>query len=305
MKAWIKEHTPANTKRTYSTYAKQYVAFGKERSLDLRNPVTVAAFMKSALERPVPLARSTINKAIPSAVADMFRYEDCTPTQSPLVLATKKVVSRLTPASVPRIPVTKDLLVRMVHATVPKLSEMGVRDMFMMVLMFLGFLRESEAVQLRVQDVWLATMMGKEVLMIFIGPWAKADTERKGETVVLTSAKKSLLCPVAWYKTHLQYRNKRRPDEWPTHVFHTLDDNRAPLATSTPYHTIKRMLKMIKVDPKGYGSHSLRRGGATAAAKKIRTHVLKRHGRWKSDAVYLYIVDDEETMLSVTEAILH
>ena len=188
----------------------------------------------------------------------------------------------------------------MVHATGPKLGEMAVRDMFMMILMFLGFLRESELVQLRVQDVWLDTMAGRQVLMLYIGPWAKADTERKGETVVLTSAKESILCPVAWYKLHLRHR---RPDVWPTHAFHTLG-TMAPLAKQTPHHTLKRMLKMIGVDSKGYGSHSLRRGGATAAAKLIRTHVLKRHGRWKSDAVYLYIVDDEETMLSVTGAIL-
>ena len=64
------------------------------------------------------------------------------------------------------------------------------------------------------------------------------------------------------------------------------------------------MLVRIGVDPTGYGSHSMRRGGATAAAKFVRTHVLKRHGRWKSDAVYLYVDDDAETVLSVTDAIL-
>ena len=31
----------------------------------------------------------------------------------------------------------------------------------------------------------------------------------------------------------------------------------------------------------------------TAAKAKVRLHVLKRHGRWKSDAAVLCIVDDE------------
>ena len=59
------------------------------------------------------------------------------------------------------------------------------------------------------------------------------------------------------------------------------------------------------MDPKPYGSHSLRRGGATAAAEhKVRMHVLKRHGRWLSDSVYLYVVDDLEEQLSVSATIL-
>ena len=53
------------------------------------------------------------------------------------------------------------------------------------------------------------------------------------------------------------------------------------------------------------GSHSLRRGGATAAAKaKVRTHVIKRHDRWASDAVYLYIVDAIEEQLGLSAAVL-
>jgi len=63
---------------------------------------------------------------------------------------------------------------------------------------------------------------------------------------------------------------------------------------------VKRWLKRIGVNPKEYGSHSLRRGGTTAAAKNVPTHLLKRHGRWRSDAVFLYIEDDLAQQLSVT-----
>ena len=68
---------------------------------------------------------------------------------------------------------------------------------------------------------------------------------------------------------------------------------------------IKKWLLKINVSPAGYGSHSMRRGGATAAAKMhIRMHVLKRHGRWKSDAVYLYIDESTKDRLQVSEAVL-
>ena len=46
-------------------------------------------------------------------------------------------------------------------------------------------------------------------------------------------------------------------------------------------------------------------GGASAAAKaKVRIHLLKRHGRWRSEAVYMYIVDAPEEQLGVSQAIL-
>ena len=54
-----------------------------------------------------------------------------------------------------------------------------------------------------------------------------------------------------------------------------------------------------------YGSHSLRKGGVTAAAAvRVCTHVLNRHGRWLSDAVYMYIVDPVGLRLEVSKAVL-
>ena len=71
-----------------------------------------------------------------------------------------------------------------------------------------------------------------------------------------------------------------------------------------PNKIVKAALKRIGVDPERYGSHSARRGGATAAAAQgIAMHLLKRHGRWKSDAVYAYISDSLISRLSVALAI--
>ena len=301
VKAWIRANTPSNTTRAYSTYSRQYTEFARSKGLNPAESVTLCAFMKDAVERPRPLSRSTIVKVIPSAVADMYRYDEHSPTDSELVRQAKKVAKRLTAPSVPRKPVSKAQLLEMVVLATANPSEMEVRDMFMLVLMFLGFLRESEVVRLRVQDVWLDKLGERDVLMVFVGPWAKADTERRGETIVLASQPSSWLCPVQWYKLHSAFR---KPTKWSSHVFHSVTGNLKPLADKTPYHTVKRLLVRIGVDPTGYGSHSMRRGGATAAAKFVRTHVLKRHGRWKSDAVYLYVDDDAETVLSVTDAIL-
>ncbi len=69
-------------------------------------------------------------------------------------------------------------------------------------------------------------------------------------------------------------------------------------------HIVKANIVGLGVDPKTFGSHSLRAGGATEAATKgVDTYLIKRHGRWKSDAVYLYIHDTIKEKLKVSSAL--
>ena len=200
--------------------------------------------------------------------------------------------------SVPKLPVTKAMLVSMTRVASP--SEASVRDIFMFILMFLGFLREEEVTNLENGDVWIGELDGvsEEVLFIRVRQ-SKTDPGRNGATMVLVACKGSPLCPVAWFGLYCKVQRS------PTHVFHRSDVRAGKLAKSTPNSLLKKWLKAIGVDPKPYGSHSLRRGGATAAAAlAVRLHILKRHGRWASDAVYLYIQDPGESRVAVSRAIL-
>jgi hypothetical protein len=103
-----------------------------------------------------------------------------------------------------------------------------------------------------------------------------------------------------WYRMHTAKRVES------PYLFHKVGKGEGQqLSDHTPYHTVKRLLVKIGMSSTGYGSHSLRRGGATAAARaKVQMHVVKRHGRWASDAVYLYIVDSIEEQLGLSAAVL-
>ena len=69
----------------------------------------------------------------------------------------------------------------------------------------------------------------------------------------------------------------------------------------------KTTLKDLGYDPKEYGLHSLRSGGATAvisnnASKAVSERLLKLHGRWKTDeAKDMYVLETECNRLSVTK----
>ena len=58
-------------------------------------------------------------------------------------------------------------------------------------------------------------------------------------------------------------------------------------------------------DPKLYGMHSLRAGGATAAANAgVPDRLFKRHGRWKSEAAKDgYVKDSIESRLTVSKSL--
>ena len=76
------------------------------------------------------------------------------------------------------------------------------------------------------------------------------------------------------------------------------------MGSKTPNHRVKDLLRRIGVDPTQYGSHSCRKGGCSkAAAAGVELRVLKRHGRWKSWAVFLYIHDSVKKKLEVTSAL--
>jgi integrase len=68
---------------------------------------------------------------------------------------------------------------------------------------------------------------------------------------------------------------------------------------------LREWLAGVGVNPAGYGTHSLRRGGATAAARAgIQDSVIQKRGRWKSSCFMLYTsIERQEAGRRITIAI--
>lgn len=295
--AWIDANRPPNSTRAYSTYGRQYVAFASQRVLPLDSPVTLAAFMHHGL-RVRGLGRNTLVSAIPTAVAHIFRYSESTPTVDPLIREVKRTIRRLTPHPSHKLPITTAQLTRMVGLVTPNFC--SIRNMFLLILMFLGFLRESEATALRRQDVWTLVQDGRSLLFIFIEK-SKVDQIRHGHTVVMEASPSSPLCPVRWFRLYASLY----PRAGAPFVFLSVKKGHRRLASTTPARVILECLRAIGVDPAPYGSHSLRRGGVTAAvAAGVQMHVIARHGNWRSNAVFAYVSDTVLQRLAVSRALI-
>ena len=66
---------------------------------------------------------------------------------------------------------------------------------------------------------------------------------------------------------------------------------------------IKRFALRIGLDPKNYSGHSLRAGGATDLfVARVPYFIIKRMGRWKSDAAMIYYRADDDVRRAVKKA---
>jgi site-specific recombinase XerD len=221
------------------------------------------------------------------------------PTDSVLVQRTLQIARTMTKKKVPKKPLTVAMMSSMVksYQTIVKPKYEDTRDIFLILLMMAAFLRESEAVALKANDVWVdkVTVNGKErkVLMVYVEK-AKNDQERMGNVVMVGDSVGSELCPVSWFRKYVVVRTRLAE-----YFFHTKKDKK--LSKTTPAGRMKKWVAQIGVNADEYSSHSARIGGTTAASQDgVATILLKRHGNWKSDVVYDYIRDSVEDKLSVT-----
>lgn len=302
LQEWLHDNGVKGTQKAYETYLKQFRAFCDERKLAVfpASPVVVGSFLKFLAEER-GLSASAVNIAA-AAISSQYTLADIvSPTQSPLVKAVKKTVKRSKPASKPKKPLTVETMRRIVEDS-RKGSWIDERDNCLLILLFVGALRQSEEVSLTAEDAWVEVMTVREapedVLSIFVEK-SKTDQERHGHTRLIGSASDKLLCPIRLFRRWLEIRDSKC--EW---LFHARSSN-ARLSKDLPNGRLKARLKRIGIDPKEYGSHSGRRGAMTEAAKKgVDERLMKRHGNWRSDAVRLYIEESVEARLAVSNALL-
>ncbi len=302
MKAFVGEMMPDNTKKVYTTYGKQYREFARTRGLPLDNQVTVASFMLASAHRG--MGRSTCTKAIPSAVAHIFRFETEKPTAGPLVKAMKGAVAKFTNTSQPKAPITMRHVEKIMEK-VDMRSFVSVRNFTMILLMTVCMLRGSEATDLLEEDVEVKEVDGILVLMVRIQK-GKTDQLRFGHTILVSPNAVHALCPVRWITYYLAHRVKGAPSFFHQNPLSWVPPELQPgLAKGTANKEVKAAVESIGENPKLFGSHSCRRGGATAAvAAGVDIVLVKRHGRWRSDAVYAYVEDSVERKLSVSLGVM-
>lgn len=182
----------------------------------------------------------------------------------------------------------------------------AVRSATLCLLGFAGFLRYNELSNIRRCDV----RFHSEYMTLFIEK-SKTDIYRDGRSIVIAKTN-TMLCPVTMLQKYLNIVSLS-DDTCDDLIFrslsyckasgrHRLRQEQRPLSYSTVRTSIKNLLISVGEDPSRFGVHSLRSGGASAAANNgVTDRMFKRHGRWKSEtAKDGYVKDSLESRLSVT-----
>ena len=184
-----------------------------------------------------------------------------------------------------------------------KRSLKNIRMRVIMIISFAGFLRFSECQNLRRSDIKILN----DYALIFIEK-SKTDVYREGHWIMIAKTN-SDLCPVSNLAYYLEKANiDALSDEF---IFRRITNVRnqerlrsknKPISyTSIRDHFIV-VLKSIKLDAKLFGLHSLRSGGASAAANMgVPDRLIQKHGRWKTVGIKnRYISEDVDSILFIS-----
>lgn len=312
---------PESSKRSYATYQKQYKEYCVKQGWDplsvTNRDVYAASFMASRAEGKGALAHTTLLGPVSGAIFDLFRLDPFNPTASPVFREMKKAVKRVAPA--PRgakepLPLSR-LREAIVQARKDKNHLNGWRDVCIMLIMYTAFLRQSEVVALKVEDIKFTeeTVNGvkRRGVSIHVRK-AKNDQERKGsDRPVPEFDGDPFLCPYKSLRKYLTLRDQRNPMLFYNPRVPLKWGARAvgpALASTTPTHILRHRLQQAGVpelEMKKYASNSLRKGGATNAfSAGVSKLTIKRHGAWRSDAVDSYITVPVAENWKLVESIL-
>ena len=170
---------------------------------------------------------------------------------------------------------------------------------------FAGFLRCEEALKIRRCDI----AFHLSYVAIFLQQ-SKTDIYCNGRTILIARSGTSLDPVIHLFK---YITAARIPDDSQDYVFRRigvnkhkneqyLRDSQRHISYTTMNDTLKKTLEELGLDSRKYGTHSLRAGGATAAANHgVSDRLFKVHGRWKcEESKDRYVEDSIHRRLKVT-----
>ena len=251
-------------------------------------------------------SKSAAEEAV-NAISWVQQLADHQPVSaSPLVRATLAGLQRkLAKPRVRKEPVTVEMLSRIVGSlgTAPSLSD--TRLAAACLLAFAAFLRYDDLARLRCCDIKLEV----SYMTVHITS-SKTDQYRQGDTVMVARTGTST-CPVAMLERYAAAASIELSSSLRLFrgIVKTKRGERLRASGSLGYARMRELL-LTKLEQLGYDKHqfslhSLRLGGASAAANAgVPDRLFKRHGRWKSEtAKDGYVKDSTSALLSVSNSL--
>jgi len=227
------------------------------------------------------------------------------PTDSRLVANVLESAKRiLSKPVVKKEPITADILFAMYSRLYSESNLKTQRIICACLVAYAGFMRSAELLQIKLCDI----VFSDEYMSIFMES-SKTDKYRDGSWIMIAKTG-TVLCPVVNLLKYIGWANFCDEDFVFCNISKAKDKyivrkTNKHMSYSNLRDEFLWALTPHVTDIKRYCLHSLRSGGATAAANgNVRDRLFKRHGRWVSEtAKDGYVKDDLRERLSVSLAL--
>lgn len=280
--AFLRSAQAPSTQATYASQQHQYRQFclqlGMPSPADCFQPDVLAAWIMARSVHGYKL--STIELGV-HAVCHLARQHGShlSATAQPVKTALRAAGRVRGSAPTRKQPLLLPALQRV--CSVDTNSWIAVRDSAFYALGWHGMLRGSEVAALQWQHISLEA----EGLVLLIQS-SKTDQAAEGQFVFLHSHEDPSICPVRCLQRLCAFTpvgTLGGP------VFRTHQHSLQQLRKATMLTRLHRRLQSLSFPTALFGLHSLRSGGATAAAQQqVPERLIKIHGRWVSDTVRVY-----------------
>jgi site-specific recombinase XerD len=341
VKAWLENSRNQHTRQAYASGWAGFERYMQRCAVTVAT-VTAMDVADYLIERVEVqgVAASTVS-GDRSAIADKLRHTHKQAImEEPIISDVMTQLKNKATQSKPKLHMSKELMKDIINAHDARAREGGEgvswleeRNIFLMLLMMMAFLREGEAVALRVEDIEVKSVTVRGVvtrtLQVYIIK-SKTDQARNGAVVVLGEGRaEAAYCPVARYEKYMA-RRAAAAEAWRKEAEDRVADavtdtdaffptkKGATMSSSTPCGIVQGAVRQANErarlsgrgaavwgDADDYGSHSMRRGGVTAARQNGQSMLdIQRHGRWKSLTVFSYVGQSAEEQLAVTHSFL-
>ena len=286
------------SRRTYSTAEKRYFSFCKQHQLQPL-PATDIVLSYFAAHLSLTVQPSTV-RVYMSAVRNLHVEEGLQyPTGSSTLLSrVLKGIERTPSSPRPRQPITTPVL-RQLCERVRVNTRRPLHDRRMlcaaMAVAFHGFLRCGELVGLTPGDITVGTDSSSMTVHL---KHSKTDTRGQGVDILIGRSTDATICPIRLYTQYQQIRLSAAGSKGSLFTYKS--------GTSLTKERLTEELRTLLAlngctNYRHYASHSFRIGAATSAAVTgVPEWLIRRMGRWDSDAIYTYIRKDRESVLSVS-----
>ena len=285
---------------------KKWASSFKEINILPAKPHYLALYLMSLFEKAKTHAPVTLAFYSISWVHRMAGFTDPTLTDLPKIV--KEAASRvLGHGQNKKAAITSTIIKKVVNKFVNLNSNLSdLRIATLCILAFSGFLRYDELCHIKFSDI----VFCNDHLKIFIES-SKTDIYRDGHWVFI-AALRSPYCPVSILRKYLsKVGSAIKSNEY---IFRAITRNKdvakralkksnVPLSYTTTRSILLSAFKAVGEDPSSLGTHSLRAGGASAAASTgVEDHLFKKHGRWLSErSKDRYVTEDLRQKLFVSK----